>query len=73
MVLQRVMQREFTLMKGSGGGAPIRWRQGGLRAELPDFGDFYNFLMKITCFLGIIRLKFLLKNIFLISSIIQNG
>jgi len=45
----------------------------GSGEEPPAFGDFYNFFMKITHFLGILRLKFLLKNIFLNYSIIQNG
>jgi len=50
-------------MWGSGDEAPSHRRQEDLGAELSEFGDFYNFL----------RLKFLLKNIFLIYSIIQNG
>jgi len=45
-----------------------RRRQGDLGAEPPGFGDFYNFSIKIT-FLGMFRLKFLLKNLFLIFSI----
>jgi len=57
---------------GVWGGAPSHRRQGGLGAEPPACGDFYNFLMKITHFLAYYRFKFLLKNIFLISSIIQN-
>jgi len=35
---------------GSGDGAPSRRKQGGLGAEPPAFGDFYNFPMKITRF-----------------------
>jgi len=31
-------------------GAPSRRRQGGQGAELPEFGEFYNFLIKITDF-----------------------
>jgi len=42
-------------------------RQRGLGAEPPAFGDFYNFFNKNNTYLDIIRLKFLLKSIFLIS------
>jgi len=58
-------------MWGFGGGASSRRRQGGLGTEPPAFGDFYNFLIKNNTFLCIFRLKFLFKNIFLISSIIN--
>jgi len=33
-----------------GGVALSRRKQGGVRAEPPAFGDFYNFLMKIARF-----------------------
>jgi len=36
------------LMRGSGDGDHSRRRQGGLGAKPSAFGDFYNFLMKIT-------------------------
>jgi len=34
----------------SGSIAPIRRRQGGLRAKLPALGNFYDFSAKITYF-----------------------
>jgi len=47
-------------VRGSGGRAHSVWQ-------------FLQFFNKNKTFLGIFRLKFLLKNIFLIFSIIQNG
>jgi len=35
---------------GYGSGSPSRLKQGGLWTEPPAFGDFYNFLLKITHF-----------------------
>jgi len=46
--------------------------QGGLGEE-PQRLAIFTICNKNNTFLGIFRLKFLLKNIFLISSIIQNG
>jgi len=62
----RCSREEFTIYcrmtdVGSEGGASSRRRQGGLGAEPPAFGDFYNFFNKNNTFLGIFRLKFLLK------------
>jgi len=42
------------------------------RAPPPAFGDFYIFFNKNNKFLSIFWLKFWLKNLFLISSIIQS-
>jgi len=39
---------------GVWGTAPSRWRQGGLEAEPPAFGDFYNFFNENNTFLDII-------------------
>jgi len=45
----------------------------GLEAEAPAFGDFLQVFNENNTSLGTFRFKFLLKNIFLISLIIQNG
>jgi len=55
----------------SEGGASSRRRQGSLEAE-PQFLAILQFCNENNIFLGIFSLKYLLKNIFLISSIIQN-
>jgi len=65
---ERKIHNAGRLMWGSVGKAPSRRRQGGFGAETPAFGDVYNIVMKIKHFYALFRLKFLLKNIFLISS-----
>jgi len=52
--------------------APSRRRQGdGSGGRAPSFGRFLQFFNENNTFLGMLKHKFLLKNIFLISSIIQ--
>jgi len=48
---------------------------GGKRvcSDVPSVWRFLQFFNKFSTFLGIFGLKFLLQNIFLLSSIIQNG
>jgi len=47
---ERTIHNVERMIWESGGGSPSRRRQGGLGAEPPAFGDFYNFLMKIIRF-----------------------
>jgi len=59
-------------MWGCGGGAHSRREARGSGGRAPSFGGFLQFFNENKTFLGILKLKFLLKNIFPISSIIQN-
>jgi len=49
---------------------PPETRESGGKA--PSFWQFLQLFNEKNTFLGIYRLKFLLKNVFLISSIVQN-